>query len=169
MEEKSKTQVKQEMLALTRLAEDIVKLSPGHLQTIPMDESLAHAISEARRANLEVSVETGNIRDVINRGDLAQKMLVLEHRLQIPSGDVYSLGLAILEDHHIHQILHRGIEAGGVLDCRVLPRHWIRRVEEARRCGRLLEEQSCLRQPPRQQGVLLCRLTFAFPVNGFSI
>ena len=32
------------MLALTRLAEDIVKLSPGHLQTIPMDESLRDAI-----------------------------------------------------------------------------------------------------------------------------
>jgi ribosome-associated protein len=46
---KSKTQIKREMLELRQLAESIVNLSPGHLDTIPLDKQLLDAIHEARR------------------------------------------------------------------------------------------------------------------------
>ncbi len=46
----SRTEQKREMLALQKLGEAIVKLSPGQLATIPLeDETLADAIRTARR------------------------------------------------------------------------------------------------------------------------
>ncbi len=45
----SKTEVKKRMLALQALGEAIVKLSPGQLATIPLDEKLKEAVDAARR------------------------------------------------------------------------------------------------------------------------
>lgn len=46
----SRTEIKREMLALQKLGEAIVKLSPGQLATIPLDDdTLAEAIHTARR------------------------------------------------------------------------------------------------------------------------
>ncbi len=48
---KSRTQVKREMQALQDLGRKLVELSNNQLAQIPLDETLGHAISEARRIN----------------------------------------------------------------------------------------------------------------------